>query len=92
MAKTATIHARIEPDLKRQAEAVLGQIGLSTSELITLTYRQLVMRQGLPFDVRIPNAQTARAIAETNAEIENGEAKEFDSVADMMAYLKDDTK
>ena len=92
MAKTATVHARIEPDLKQEAEAVLNQIGLSASDLITLTYRQIVMRQGVPFDVRIPNAQTRKIIEETRAEMESGEALEFSSVADMMAYLEDDSE
>ena len=64
MTKSATIRARIEPELKAEAEAVLAKIGLSPSDLIGMTYRQVVMQQGLPFPARIPNAETREAIAE----------------------------
>jgi len=62
VAKTEMIRARVEPDLKHQVEEVLGELGLSATEAITLFYRQVVMHQGLPFEVRIPNADTADAL------------------------------
>lgn len=62
MAKTETIRARVEPGLKQQAEAVLGELGLSATEAITLFYRQVTMHRGLPFEVKIPNAETAEAL------------------------------
>ena len=58
MTKSAMLRARIEPDLKSEGEDVLKQIGLSTSDFITMTFRQLVMLQGVPFEVHIPNAET----------------------------------
>ncbi len=64
MAKTETVRARIEPGLKRDAAAVLAELGLSTSEAITLFLRQVTLRRGLPFPVRIPNRETRKAIAE----------------------------
>jgi DNA-damage-inducible protein J len=64
VAKTETVRARIEPELKRDAEAVLSELGLSTSEAITLFLRQVTLRRGLPFRVHIPNAETRTAIAE----------------------------
>ena len=62
MAKTETVRARLEPELKKEAEAVLKELGLSTTEAIRLFYRQLVLRKGLPFDVKIPNAETREAM------------------------------
>ena len=62
MARTATVRARMEPALKKEAEAVLETLGLSTTEAIHLFYRQLVLRKGLPFDVKIPNAETLEAM------------------------------
>ena len=62
MAKTATIRARVEPPLKAQAEGIFRELGLSATEAITLFYRQVVLRQGVPFEVRIPNAETAEAL------------------------------
>ena len=90
MAKTAVIHTRVEPKLKKRSEAVLQKLGLSTSEFISMTLSQLVMRQGLPFEARIPNAQTQLAIAATDEAIKSGEAKQFGSVDDMMDYLESD--
>ena len=62
MAKTEMIRARVEPELKHQVEEVLGVLGLSATEAITLFYKQVVMHQGLPFEVKIPNVDTADAL------------------------------
>jgi DNA-damage-inducible protein J len=67
MGKTETIRARVEPELKREAEAVLKKIGLSSSEAITLFLAQVKLTKGLPFPVRIPNRETRRAIKEMRA-------------------------
>ncbi|MDR3469880.1 MAG: type II toxin-antitoxin system RelB/DinJ family antitoxin [Xanthobacteraceae bacterium] len=64
MAKTAYINARIEPDVKEQAEKVFTAVGISASDAVGLFYRQVVLRQGLPFDVAIPNAATTAALEE----------------------------
>jgi DNA-damage-inducible protein J len=67
MSKTATVRARIEPHLKKEAEHLLEDLGLSATEAITLFYRQVTLRKGLPFDVVIPNATTQRAFESTDA-------------------------
>ena len=58
MSKTETIRARVEPELKREAESVFKTLGLSPTEAIRLFYRQVTLRHGLPFTVEIPNAET----------------------------------
>ena len=67
MAKTEMIRARVAPELKSEAEAVLGELGLSPTEAVTLFYRQIAMQRGLPFEVRIPNAKTTKAMRDTRA-------------------------
>jgi DNA-damage-inducible protein J len=67
MSKTATVRARIEPHLKKEAEHLLEDLGLSATEAITLFYRQVTLRKGLPFDVVIPNTTTRRAFESTDA-------------------------
>lgn len=62
MAKTETIRARVDAKLKAQAEGVLEKLGLNASEAIRLFYRQVALQKGLPFDVKIPNAATRRAM------------------------------
>jgi DNA-damage-inducible protein J len=67
MSKTATVRARVEPELKRGAEAVLKKIGLTSSEAITLFLAQVKLTKGLPFPLRVPNKETRRAIKDTRA-------------------------
>lgn len=57
MSKTSSIIARVEPDLKMQAEAVLEQIGLPMSNAISLFLHQIVLHQGLPFELKIPRSK-----------------------------------
>ena len=64
MAKTAMIRARLEPGLKRDAEMVFSTLGLSPTEAITLFYKQVTLHHGLPFEVRIPNAETREALGQ----------------------------
>ena len=67
MAKTETIRARVEPELKHQAEELLRELGLSATEAITLFYKQVTMHRGLPFEVKIPNADTAEALRQAES-------------------------
>ena len=68
--KSEFIRARMEANTKKEAEAVLAELGLSPTEAITLFYRQLVLRRGLPFEVRIPNAETIGAIEESRDDLQ----------------------
>ena len=54
MAKSANLYARIEPDVKEQAEAILNALGISASNAITMFYKQIILKKGIPFDVRLP--------------------------------------
>jgi DNA-damage-inducible protein J len=67
MGKSATVRARVEPALKRDAEAVLKKIGLTSSEAITLFLTQVRLAKGIPFPVRIPNKQTEQALKDARA-------------------------
>lgn len=74
--KSANLYARIEPDLKEQAESILSSLGIPTSNAITMFYKQIVLQRGLPFEVKLPVAQPLDASKLTeqqmNAEIEKG--------------------
>jgi len=60
------IQARIDEALKIEGELILKKIGLTITELMRMTFRQLVMRKGLPFEAAIPNAQTLKSFDEAN--------------------------
>jgi DNA-damage-inducible protein J len=80
MGKSAYITARIEPTLKASAESVLQKLGVSTTDAITIFLRQVVMQRGFPFDVRIPNATTRKAIEE----LESGRGKRYDTIDELL--------
>jgi len=67
MPETSTVHARIEPALKNETEELFHKLGLSVTQAITLFYKQVQMRKGLPFDVIIPNEATRRTFEDTDA-------------------------
>lgn len=59
-AKTANVLARVEPDVKEQAEAILAKLGVPASTVINMLYRQIIMTRSIPFSVSIPSAPIAR--------------------------------
>ena len=67
MSKTSTIRARVEPDLKGKAEHIFRQLGLTTTQAITLFYKQVELKKGLPFEVTIPNEITLKTFTDTDA-------------------------
>lgn len=60
--KTQMIHTRIEPLLKENVEAILQTLGLNTSEAIKLFFSQVVLNNGIPFDIKIPNKLTQKTL------------------------------
>jgi DNA-damage-inducible protein J len=71
MEKTSTVQVRIEPELKASVEEILDHLGLSMSSAISLFLKQVVLHDGLPFAVKIPNAETRAAFDEIEAIIAN---------------------
>lgn len=76
MAKTANLYTRIDPQLKEQAEYILNSLGLPPSSAITMFYKQVVLQQGLPFDVKLgynkPLDISSMSKDTLNAELEKG--------------------
>lgn len=68
--KTAYVRARIDPALKKSVEGMFSQLGLSSSEAITLFYKQVELTRGLPFNVRLPepNEESVAAMDATDKE------------------------
>lgn len=65
MSKTEVINTRVDPALKKAAEAVFAQLGMTTADGIRLFLKQVEMQRGLPFEVKIPNAETLAALKES---------------------------
>lgn len=77
-AKSANLYARIEPDVKEQAEGILSALGIPVSNAINMFYKQIILQRGLPFEVKLPYARpldaSALSEAQMNAELEKGYA------------------
>jgi len=69
-------HARLTPEVKEKAEAILKELGISISTAYEMFYRQVIAHNGLPFDVQIPNAETVQAMRDAR----KGEGKAYESV------------
>ena len=80
MTKTEIIEACVNLDLKREAEEVFAELGLSATEAITLFYRQVVLHQGLPFGMRLPNPMTVKALREARSGVNLMEYRGIDSL------------
>lgn len=84
MTKSAIIRARIEPELKAEAETIFSELGLSITEAITLFYRQVKLVKGLPFEVRIPNQTTLQTFQDTD---EGRNLIQFENAEEMFDQL-----
>lgn len=59
-AKTANVIARVEPDVKEQAEAIMAQLGVPASVVINMLYKQIIITRGIPFNISMPKEPLAR--------------------------------
>ena len=72
--KSASVTARVQPEIKRQAEAVLDRLGLPVSVLIDTLYRQIIMTGGVPYSLTVPKLPTRDILTDEqfNAMMEKG--------------------
>lgn len=77
-AKSANLYARIEPEVKEQAEGILSALGIPASNAINMFYKQIILHRGLPFEVKIPSARPldmgTLSEEQINEELEKGYA------------------
>lgn len=90
--KSANVTARVQPEIKRQAEAVLDKIGLPVSVLIDTLYRQIIMTGGVPYSLAVPKLPTRDSMtdAQFNTMMEKGchQAKTGDGLSIDEAFAK----
>lgn len=76
-------HARLTPEVKEEAEAILRELGISISAAYEMYYRQIIAHRGIPFDLHLPNKETLQAMREAR----DGKGKRYDSVSQMFEDL-----
>ena len=86
MSRVASIHTRIDPTLKHDAEKILHQLGLNASQAINAFYAQIVHFKGMPFELRLLNKDTIAAMKELNS----GTVKTYDSMKDVWNEIDND--
>ena len=59
--KTANVLARVEPEVKSQAEAIMAQLGIPASVVINMLYKQIIMTRGIPFPMTVPKVEVPKA-------------------------------
>lgn len=87
MAKTETLHIRVKPNVKQKAEKTLNDLGLSISEAINVFLNQIILYDGIPFEIRKPkiNMETLKAIEDTKEG--KNLSKTFDNIDEMFEEL-----
>lgn len=70
MANTSAVYARIDTGLKERAEGVLSQLGITPSSAIQMLYSQIVLQQGMPFDLRLPASKPTAIGAMSREELD----------------------
>ncbi len=83
MAETSMVHVRVDEKVKAHATAALESMGLSVSDAVRMMLVRVAVEKALPFEVRVPNAKTAKAMREA----ERGKGKRFKSAKAMFEDL-----
>lgn len=65
--KTANVLARVEPDVKEQAEAIMAKLGVPASTVINMLYKQIIMTRSIPFPLSLSHVPVARDEMDTAA-------------------------
>ncbi|MCB1622919.1 MAG: type II toxin-antitoxin system RelB/DinJ family antitoxin [Thiothrix sp.] len=81
--KTAIINARIAPELKADVEGILTRLGITTTQAIAMYFEQIRLSNGIPFPLRLPNAETVAALKA--ARTEKGEPVSIDQLRDSLS-------
>ena len=90
MANTAAIYARIDKDLKENAESILSQLGITPSGAIQMLYSQIVLTRSLPLDLRLPTDKPTAIGGMSRAELDSELNKGVESLKSGRAYSADE--
>jgi DNA-damage-inducible protein J len=86
-ADTSMLHVRMDSSLKAKATEALEAIGLSTADAVRLLFHRIVADQAFPLELKVPNAETRAAMAETDAIIRSGKPR-FKTAEEMFESLE----
>ena len=82
----ATVTARVDENVKKEAETLFKKIGLNMSTAMNLFLKKCILEQGIPFELKVPNEETLKVLDEVEKGI--GLSKTFDSVDELIEDLQ----
>ena len=86
--QSVMLHVRMDIEMKRKATETLAAIGLSASDAVRLLFHRIAADQAFPLELKVPNAQTQRAMAESEEMMKQGKAR-FASADEMFTELEE---
>ena len=90
MANTTAVYARIDTELKENAENILSQLGISPSSAIQMLYSQIVLQRGLPLDLHLPSVKPTNINGISRAELDAELTKGIESLKSGRSYTADE--
>ena len=90
MANTSAVYARIDTQLKKNAEEILSQLGITPSSAIQMLYSQIVLSRGLPFEARLPARKPVAIGGMTREQLDAELQKGLDSMKNERLYSPDE--
>ena len=85
---SSMLHVRMETDMKRKATAALAAMGMTASEAVRLFFHRIAVDQAFPLELKVPNAETQRAMAESEEMMRQGTTR-FANTDEMFAELEE---
>ena len=82
--KNAIVNARMEIELKSEVEAIFKQLGMNTTQAITMFFEQVRLHRAVPFQIKLPNIETINAMEDAL----NGRNMETVSMDELIAQAK----
>ena len=90
MANTSVVYARIDTNLKDNAESILCQLGISPSSAIQMLYSQIVLKNGIPFELKLPSSNPSAIDEMTREQLDAELQKGVDSIKSGKVYSADE--
>ena len=89
---TVNVTFRMDSDLKRQADSLFAELGMSLSTAFNIFVRQSLRDGGIPFDISLekPNKETIAAMLEAERIVRDPNVKKYNSVKELFADLEKD--
>ena len=90
MANTSAVYARIDKELKENAEEILSKLGISPSSAIQMLYSQIVLRKEIPFDLRLPSGKAVADDSMSREQLDAELMKGVESLKSGKSYTVDE--